>query len=136
MRPLLILFFFIAISTDSVVEGMKCPKSSFGWWTCGPCGKGMRCLACRWCTGAYCHPNQNQTTRSTTGVEYGSVEALYKVPFLDVFNDIKELLEVEELSDAAVVDIYKEASDEIKEECAISNNSPDLNNLSIFIDKV
>ena len=32
--------------------------------------------------------------------------------------------------------LYKDASDEIKEDCAISNNSPDLNNLSIFIDKV
>ena len=136
MRPLLLLFFLLAISTDYVAEGARCGKS-IGWWTCNPCGKGTKCYFCKWCLGySYSSKGQNQTTRSTTGIEYGSVEALYKVPFLDMFNDINALLKVEEISDTAVVDLYKEASDAIKEDCTLSNNSADLNNLSNFTKQV
>ena len=53
-----------------------------------------------------------------------------------MFNDIKALLKVDEISDAAVVDLYKEASDAIKEDCTLSNNSADLNNLRIFPEQV
>ena len=69
-------------------------------------------------------------------MEYGSVKALYKVPFLDMFNDINALLKAEEISDLTVVDLYKEASDKIREDCTVCNNSPDLNNLSIFTNQV
>ena len=53
-----------------------------------------------------------------------------------MFNDIKALLEVEEISDTTVVDLYMEASDVIREDCTICNNSPDLNNLSFLTGQV
>ena len=125
------------MSTDHVVEGARCKKSLVGWWTCSPCGKGSRCHFCNWCTG-YCYKDkgQGQTKRGTGGIEYGSDEALYKVPFFDMFNDIHTLLNAEEISDPTVVDLYKEASDVIREDCTICNNSTDLNNLSIFTHQV
>ena len=106
-----------------------------GWWTCSPCGQGTRCHSCSWCTG-YCYSGQGLNTENTEGIDYGSVEALYKVPFLDVFNDINALLKAEEISDLTVVDLYKEASNVIREDCTICNNSPDLNDLSIYTKKV
>ena len=135
MRPLIVLFLVFAISTDYIAEGARCKKSSIGWWTCSPCGRGSRCHFCIWCTG-YCYKGHSQTKRSTGGIEYGSVEAQYKVPFLDMFNDMNALLNVDEISDPTVVDLYKEASDDIKKDCTLSNNSADLNNLSIFTEQV
>ena len=133
MRPLQLLFFLIVISKNYVVEGARCEKSSIGWLFCSPCGRGSRCHSCNWCTG-YC--NNGPRTRNSAGIEYGSVEALYKIPFLDIFNDINALLKAEEISDPTVVDLYKEASDVIREDCTICNNSPDLNNLSLYTDQV
>ena len=127
---LLTLFFLIAINTDYVINGAKCWDTHIKRLFCSPCSPyGARCLLCEFCTG-FCYNGQAQTTKRTLGIKYGSVEALYKVPFFDMFNDIKALLEVEGISDATVVNIYKEASDVIREDCTICNNSPDLNNLS------
>ena len=139
MRPML-LFLLIAICTNYIVEGHQaqaagCSKSIIGLWTCSPCGKGTRCHSCTACTG-YCYRGQDQTKRSAIGIEYGSVEAPYKVPFLDMFKDIDALLKLEEISDSTVVDIFKEASDVIRKDCKICNNSPDLNSLSIFTGQV
>ena len=53
-----------------------------------------------------------------------------------MFNDINALLKVDEISDPSVVDLYKQASDVTREDCTICNNSPDLNNLSIFTNQV
>ena len=53
-----------------------------------------------------------------------------------MFNDINALLKAEEISDLTVVDLYKEASNVIREDCTICNNSPDLNDLSIYTKKV
>ena len=53
-----------------------------------------------------------------------------------MFNDINALLKVDEISDPSVVDLYKQASDVTREDCTICNNSPDLNNLSIFTGQV
>ena len=129
------LFFLIAIINYYAVEGASCRKSLIGRWTCSPCGQGTRCHSCSWCTG-HCYRGQGQKTRTTEVIEYGSVEALYKVPFLDMFNDMNALLKTEEISDLTVVDLYKEASNVIREDCTICNNSPDLNNLSIYTDHV
>ena len=140
MRPLLPLILLIAKTPNCVVEGHQaqaagCSKSSIGLWTCSPCGKGTRCHQCTACT-AYCYRGQGQTKRSTGGIEYGSVEAPYKVPFFDMFKDIDALLKLEEISDPTVVDFYNEASDVIGEDCAICNNSPELHDLSIFTDSI
>ena len=53
-----------------------------------------------------------------------------------MFNDMNALLKTEEISDLTVVDLYKEASDVIREDCTICNNSPDLNNLSIYTNQI
>ena len=133
IRPLLLIFFLVSISTD-YVDGAKCKKSSFGWWTCSPCGKGSRCHYCTWCTG-YCY-NGQQAGKNPEGIEYGSAEALYKLPYLEMFNDIVALLEGGGISDLDVVELYKITSVATREDCTISNNSPELNSLSIFTDKV
>ena len=53
-----------------------------------------------------------------------------------MFNDMNALLKTEEISDLTVVDLYKEASNLIRDDCTICNNSPDLNNLSNFTGQV
>ena len=126
MVRLLLLFLLVEISPNYLVDGAKCVKSSFGWWTCRPCGKGARCHYCTWCTG-FCF--NRLSGRSIGGVEYGSVEAPYKVPFLEMFNDIEALLKNDEISEHFVVDLYKEASIVTREDCTVCNNSSELNNL-------
>ena len=133
MRQLLLLFFLVAIRLDHVIEGAQCKKSSIGWWTCSPCGRGSRCHYCSWCTG-YCY--NGKAARNNNGVQYGSVEVEYKIPFLDMFDDINVLLKGDAISDLDVVDIYKRTSVVTREDCTICNNSTDLNYFSIFTDRV
>ena len=135
MGRLLILLFLFTISIDHVIEAAQCQKSSIGWLACSPCGKGSRCHFCNWCTG-YCYNRQTLTRNNNNGIEYGSVEVDYKIPFLDMFDDIKVLLEGNAISDLDVVDIYKRTSVVTQEDCIICNNSPELHDLSIFTDRV
>ena len=134
IRSLLLIFFLVSISTG-YVEGAKCKKSSFGRWTCSPCGKGSRCHYCTWCTG-YCYNSHGQSGGKPVGVEYGSVEAPYKLPYLEMLNDLEVLLKGDGISDLDVVELYKITSVATREDCTICNNSPELNSLSIFTDKV
>ena len=138
MRQLLLLIFLFAISIDHVIDGARCRKSSVGWWTCRPCGKGSRCHYCSWCTG-YCYNGQAgryPNGKYPVGVQYGSVEFEYKIPFLEMFDDINALLKEDGISDLDIVELYKMTSVATREDCTICNNSPELNNLSIFTDRV
>ena len=69
-------------------------------------------------------------------LEYGSVEASYKDPFLDLFNDLEALLSGDGISDLDVVALYKSISSVTREDCTICNENPELNALSIFAAKV
>lgn len=133
----LLMFFLIlvAVSRNNIVEGVRCEKSVIGSTYCRPCGKGSRCNSCDWCTG-YCFNGQTSTIGHDLGIEYGSVEAPYKDPLLEMFNDIGALLTVDGISDQYVVDLFKGASVVTKEDCAICNNSPELKSLSIFTEMV
>ena len=133
MKSLQILV-LLTLSALYVVEGAQCMKS-FGRFSCSPCGKGSRCFWCSWCTG-FCFNGQTRSTRETEGIEYGSVEALYKVPFLDLFNDLEALLRGDVISDLDVVALYKGISVVTREDCTICNNNPELNDLSIFAAQV
>ena len=64
------------------------------------------------------------------------MEALYKVPFLDLFNDLEALLSGDGISDFDVVALYKSISDVTREDCTICNNSTELNDLNIFTARV
>ena len=128
------IFVLLTLSALYVVEGAECMKS-FGRFSCSPCGKGSRCFWCSWCTG-FCFNGQTRSTRETEGIEYGSVEALYKVPFLDLFNDLEALLRGDVISDLDVVALYKSISSVTREDCTICNENPELNALSIFAAKV
>ena len=128
IRPLLIMILLLSISPD-FVEGAQCKKSSFGWWTCSPCGKGTRCNYCSWCTG-YC------VNRPTRKKSEDLVVAPYKLPFMEMFNDIEVLLNNDGLSETDVVALYKTISDVTREDCTTCNNNPELNELSIFTDEV
>ena len=135
MVRFILLFLLIEINTNFGVDGAgaRCAKSTIGWTYCNPCGEGTRCHSCNWCTG-HCvnvHTQGKRTKRDT-----GLVEAPYKIPFLEMFNDIEDLLKVDEISERFVVDLYKEASDVTREDCTVCNNSTELNNLSLFTDNV
>ena len=134
IRQLLQFYFLMSICTDTLVDGAQCKKSSIGRWTCSPCGKGSRCHYCTWCTG-YCF-NGHSGRSIGGGVEYGSVEAPYKDPFLEMFNDIDALLKSDGISEVDVVDLYRKTSVVTREDCTICNNSPELNSLSIYTDEV
>ena len=135
--PLLLIVFLKLISIDIVVEGAECQKAKFGNVTCNHCGEGTRCNLCTFCT-AYCYNGHTHTrTKSDVkGIVYGSVEGPYKIPFLEMFNDIDVLLNIDGISDYDVVDLYKRTSVLTREDCIICNNSPELNSLSIFTDNV
>ena len=137
IRKLVQFYFLTSIFTDTLVDGAQCQKSSIGRWTCSPCGKGSRCHYCTWCTG-YCYNGHGhgQARKNPEGIEYGSAEALYKLPYLEMFNDIVALLKGGGISDLDVVELYKITSVATREDCTICNNSPELNSLSSFTDKV
>ena len=135
MVKFILLFLLIEINTNFVVDGAgaRCAKSTIGFTYCNPCGEGTRCHSCNWCTG-HCvnvHTQGKRKKRDT-----GLVETLYKIPFLEMFNDIEALLKVDEISDRFVVDLFKEASIVTREDCTVCNNSTELNNLSLFTDNV
>ena len=135
MVRFILLFLLIEINTNFGVDGAgaRCAKSTIGWTYCNPCGEGTRCHSCNWCTG-HCvnvHTQGKRTKRDT-----GLVEAPYKIPFLEMFNDIDVLLNIDGISDYDVVDLYKRTSVLTREDCIICNNSPELNSLSIFTDNV
>ena len=65
-------------------------------------------------------------------LEYGSVEASYKDPYLDMFNDLEALLNGDGISERDVVELYRSISDATREDCETCDNSPELNDLSIF----
>ena len=137
-RSLLISLLLVAVVSKTIVEGARCERSIIGSTFCQPCGKGSRCHSCDWCTG-YCFGAESRTRNDTEGKEqkeYGSVEAPYKNPFFEMFNDIHDLLTVDGIPDQYVVDLYKEASVVTREDCTICNNSPELNILSNFTEKV
>ena len=91
------------------VEGAQC-KKSFGWLKCSPCGQGTRCMYCNWCTG-FC---KNHPTKRKREVDDGSkVFIPYKLPFLEMFDDLAFLLNSFQLADLDVVEIYKMTSSQI-----------------------
>ena len=108
MMKSLQIFLLLALSVLYVVDGAQC-RQSFGRFKCNPCGKGSRCFWCNWCTG-FCFNGHTRSKRDTDGIEYGSVEAPYKVPFLDLFNDLEALLNGNGISDLDVVALYKSIS--------------------------
>ena len=117
-----------------VVQGAQC-KTSFGALKCSPCGKGSRCNFCEWCTG-YCRKAGSKNARAeeneTNIPEYGSEEAPYKTPFLDIFRDLERLIKGDLIADLDVVNIYRSISETTREDCDICDQQPDLDRLSNF----
>ena len=112
------------------VEGAQCRKSRIGNWRCSPCGKGTRCLYCSWCLGFCRNAAKNRE------IEYGSVEALYKTPLMDLFGDLDTLIKRDFISQEDIVQTYKLTSQATREDCTICNNQPDLDKLSLFTESV
>ena len=133
---LVCLFVFLHLLDQTiVVQGAAC-AASFGRLYCSPCGIGTRCTTCTWCTG-YCSPpgkNKARTaeTINRTDIEYGSEEAPYKTPFLDIFRDLERLISGGFISDLDVVNIYRSISETTRDDCTICNQQPDLDRLSNF----
>ena len=126
-RKLFILLLFFVPEQD--VEGAQC-KKSFGWLKCRPCGRGTRCLYCNWCTGL-CN-NPPKSTRRKRELESGFVEVQYKLPFLEMFDDLSFLLNSDPpgTTDLDVVEIYKMTSLATREDCILCNNSTEIDQLS------
>ena len=53
-----------------------------------------------------------------------------------MFSDLEALLSSNGISDEDVVALYKSIAVVTREDCTICNNSPDINNLSTFAEKV
>ena len=133
MMMTLKIFLILTFSTLYVSEGARC-KKSLGRLSCNPCSKGARCFWCSWCTG-YCY-NGRKARKDTQEIEYGSVEAPYKVPFLDLFDDLEALINGDGISEYDVLDLYKCLSVVTREDCTICNDSTELNAFSNFAAKV
>ena len=126
MLPNYLFVFFLLLSfvTEKGVEGAQCQKS-FGWLKCSPCGSGTRCIHCNWCTG-FC----NNSPRRKRDVDDGLVEVPYKLPFLEMFDDLSTLLNLAQLDDLDVIDIYKMTSIATRKDCESCNNSTEIDQLS------
>ena len=111
------------------VEGAQCRKSFLGF-KCSPCGKGTRCLFCSWCLGFCRNAAKNRE------IEYGTVEAPYKDPLVDLFRELDALIKGDFISQEDIVQTYKLTSQATREDCTICNNQPDLDKLSLFTESV
>ena len=112
------------------VEGAQCRKSRIGNWRCSPCGKGTRCLYCSWCLGFCRNAAKNRK------IEYGTVEAPYKDPLVDLFRELDALIKGDFISQEDIVQTYKLTSQATREDCTICNNQPDLDKLSLFLESI
>ena len=134
---LLVLFVFFLLLLSFVpkqsVEGAQC-KKSFGWLKCSPCGSGTRCLYCNWCTG-FCNnrPNSKRTKRE---IDDGLEVIPYKLPFMEMFDDLAFLLNSTQLDDLNVVEVYKETYVATREDCYSCNNSAEIDQLSTFTETI
>ena len=61
---------------------------------------------------------------------YGEVDVPYKVSFMEMLEDIKTMLENDEISDTDVVEIFKMTSDATKEDSKLCNNSLEIEEIS------
>ena len=113
------------------VDGAQCRKS-FAGLRCSPCGKGTRCLFCNWCLG-FCY--QGGAAKNAE-IEYGSVEAPYKTPLLDLIRDLDTLIKGDFISQSEIVQLYDSISQSTRKDCTICNNQPDLDKLSFFTESV
>ena len=88
----IIVFLF---SKEQNVKAAKCFKSKFGRWSCSPCGQGTRCSLCQWCLG-YCYNKktrqQSRKNESDISPQYGNTTVPYKQPFIEMFEDLKQLI--------------------------------------------
>ena len=130
-RYLLLFFLFFAMSTVHVVGGASCAKSLLGKTNCRHCGKGTRCVSCDFCIG-YCVNMHTMGKRDTQDKEDDLVEASYKIPILEMLDDMDALFKEGDISELYLVHLYKELSVVTREDCESCNNSPELNDLSIF----
>ena len=125
----LILLYLYLLHLAPEIEGAECRKS-FGNWKCSPCGKGTRCLFCSWCLGFCRNAAKNRE------IEYGSVEAPYKIPLLDLFRELDALIKGDLISQLEIVHLYDSISQATREDCTICNNQPDLDKLSLFTESI
>ena len=127
MLPNYLFVFLLLLSfvTEKGVEGAQCQKS-FGWLKCSPCGRRTRCLFCNWCTG-FCNNSHRRKRDSNNGF----VEVLYKLPFLEMFDDLSTLINSAQIDDLDVVEIYKMTSIATRDDCERCNNSTEIDQFSI-----
>ena len=132
------LLYIMSDIEDQSVNASLCAQSRMGWWKCSPCGFGTRCLFCNWCL-AFCYncdwkkPEGRSDTGQNDSVKepvYGEVDVPYKVSFMEMLEDIKIMLENDEISDTDVVEIFKMTADATKEDSKLCNNSLEIEEVS------
>ena len=109
------------------VNAAKCVKSKIGRWSCSPCGWGTRCAFCHWCLG-YCY-NQEKSHRSlerTNKTTYGEVEVPYRQPYIEMFEDLVELINNDEISHIDVVELFKVTYFALREDCILCSNNTEI----------
>ena len=115
------------LSKAQEVNAAKCAKSRIGRWSCSPCGRGTRCSFCQWCLG-YCYP-QGKSERSlqrTNQTAYGEVEVPYRQPYIEMFEDLVQLINNDEISLIDVVELFKVTYFALKEDCILCSNNTEI----------
>ena len=123
-----VMFFLFSQRPD--VEAAQCHKSNFHRWRCAPCGRGTRCIFCHWCL-CYCH-HHRRSKRSITNVTkppYGEEEVQYKLPLIELFQELKTLIQNDEISNIEVVELYKSTSLALSEDCILCNDTREIEEL-------
>ena len=128
-----VLFFLFSKRED--VEAAQCHKSNFHRWRCAPCGTGTRCIFCHWCL-CYCHHHKERIKRSITNdtkpitkPPYGENEVQYKIPLIELFQELETLLKNDEISNIEVVELYKATSSALSEDCKLCSNTTEIEEL-------
>ena len=133
IRQILLLSLLLYL-TDNIlkVDGARCRK-------CKACGEGARCSkrSCKWCTG-YCHNTKKVShkseKRSTEEPTYGSYEMAYKIPFVEMLKDFKDI--INNIENTEILDFFKDISEATLEDCSLCEFPPELVEISDYTNSI
>ena len=84
-----------------------------------------------WCIGFCYRGTSIRNDANESSVEY--VEAQYKVPLQQMFNDILNLLTIGEIEYQDALHYYDQATEQIREDCDTCDHSAELAKLRDFV---
>ena len=135
MSKVILLSFLLCILLQDrwrTVEGAKC--SATVCLKSSGCGKGAECgvLNCSWCNG-WCHKSKSKLKnrgKRETGPEYGEQKMAYKIPYIEMTQDLIQRIHTKFISPLQVIQFFEDVSERCKRDIDICEDHHELKEFS------